>query len=171
MPQEYHIVAETPAGSGNYTATGEIVNTGVADAVARCVVLNAGGGKHGMWVYESVAAKQILPVGGIGPDASGTTLGTRARRLPSVGLGGPTNVDVPYASQSGSTLTCTMGNWEGEPTEYWYQWKLDGANAGTNAPNYAVQPADVGKSATCTVTARNAQGETVAPPSNAVVVA
>lgn len=169
--QEFHIITENPSGSNLYTPTGEVIYTNVADAVARCVDLTtqSSGDKFGCWVYESIDANALLPIGGIGAEDAGTR--TVIRRLPSAGLGGPTNVDVPYASQTGSTLTCTMGNWEGEPTEYWYQWKLDGANAGTNAANYAVQPADVGKSATCIVTARNAQGETAAPPSNAVVVA
>ena len=169
--QEFHIITENPSGSNLYTPTGEVITTNVTDAVARCVEL-AGlnvGDKFGCWIYESIDANAILPIGGIGAEGGGTTL--RESRLPSLGLGGPKNVDVPFASQTGATLNCTMGNWEGEPTEYWYQWKLDGANAGTNAANYAVQPADVGKSATCIVTARNAQGETLAPPSNAVVVA
>ena len=168
--QHFHILVETPAGSGSYIPTGEVITTNVDDAVARAIALSSGGSKHGCWIYESISAKEILPHGGvvIEGDTGGTTRGSR---LPSFGLGGPKNVDVPFASQTGAVLNCTMGNWEGEPTEYWYQWKLDGANAGTNAADYAVQPADVGKSATCAVTARNAQGETLAPPSNAVVVA
>ena len=83
----------------------------------------------------------------------------------------PTNVDVPHVSQSGAVLSCTMGNWTGAPTSYAYQWQLDGAAAGTDSPSYSVQAGDVGKSATCTVTATNAAGATVAPMSNAVVVA
>ena len=39
----------------------------------------------------------------------------------------PANVDVPHVQQAGDTLTCTMGNWDGEPTGYAYQWQLDGA--------------------------------------------
>jgi hypothetical protein len=169
--QQFHMLAETPAGSGDYVETGEMITTNVDDAVARAIALSSGGTKHGFWIYESIAAKEILPHGGVAvPGDSGGTTGV-IRRLPSLGLGGPKNVDVPFASQSGAVLNCTMGNWEGEPTEYWFQWKLDGVVVGTNSANYSVQPADVGKSATCTVTARNAQGETVAPPSNAVVVA
>lgn len=170
--QAFHIVAETPAGSGNYTETGEVITTNADDAVARCVTLNAGGSKHGFWVYESVAASQLLPPGGIG---AADDAGTRIRRLPSAPRpGGPTNVDVPYVSQTGSTLNCTMGNWEGEPTSYSYQWQLNGATVGpgTDNANYAVQAADVGKGATCIVTAVDAQGQsTKAPASNTVVVA
>jgi hypothetical protein len=85
----------------------------------------------------------------------------------------PVNRDVPHATQSGTTLNCTMGNWEGEPTSYAYQWKIDGVNVGTGmaTATHTVTPADVGKSATCVVTATNALGSTAAPPSNAVVIA
>ena len=83
----------------------------------------------------------------------------------------PVNRDVPFVSQSGSTLNCTMGNWDGEPTSYAYQWQIDGADVGTGGADYAVQSGDVGKGAVCVVTATNALGSTVAPPSNSVVVA
>lgn len=84
--------------------------------------------------------------------------------------GPPTVVDVPYVSQSGAQLGCTMGNWHGEPSAYAYAWHMDGAaNGGTDA-THAVQAGDVGKSASCIVTATNAKGSTAAPMSNAVVV-
>jgi hypothetical protein len=82
----------------------------------------------------------------------------------------PSNLDVPLVSQSGSTLNCTMGNWNGEPTSYAYQWKLDDTDAGTNTANYEVQSGDAGKTATCIVTATNAKGSTAAPPSTGLVV-
>ena len=63
-----------------------------------------------------------------------------------------------------------MGEWTGEPTGYAYAWALDGAPVGTDAGSHTVAPEDVGKSATCVVTATNANGSTAAPPSNAVVV-
>jgi hypothetical protein len=83
----------------------------------------------------------------------------------------PVNVDVPFVAQTGATLNCTMGNWQGEPDTYAYQWQLDGVNAGTDAADYTVTPEDIGKTATCIVTATNVIGETTAPPSNAVVIA
>jgi hypothetical protein len=83
----------------------------------------------------------------------------------------PVNDDVPMVSQSGTTLNCTMGNWQGEPTSYSYAWQIDGTAAGSDAATYEVQAADVGKSATCTVTATNAAGSTAAPVSNSVTVA
>jgi hypothetical protein len=86
----------------------------------------------------------------------------------------PSNVDVPYVSGNGTmgaTLNCTMGNWNGTPTSYAYQWKSNGtANLGTG-DSYVVAAGDAGHSITCVVTASNAAGSTAAPPSNAVVVA
>jgi hypothetical protein len=93
---------------------------------------------------------------------------------PGNGTGGttaPVNRDVPHVTQAGDTLNCTMGNWEGEPTSYGYQWKIDGSIVGTDAANYTVTAADVGKVATCVVTATNAHGSTAAPPSNEVTIA
>ena len=85
----------------------------------------------------------------------------------------PTVVDVPHVSGGttvGSELTCTKGNWTGSPTEYAYAWKRDGATAiGTNAATYTLVAADLpGHAITCIVTATNAQGSTIAPPSNAI---
>jgi len=86
-------------------------------------------------------------------------------------LGPPTNRDVPYASQSGQVLHCTMGNWDGEPVSYAYAWHSDGAADGTTGAERAVTPADVGHGLACVVTASNALGSTAAPMSNTVVVA
>lgn len=82
----------------------------------------------------------------------------------------PENVDVPHVTQSGAVLNCTMGNWNGEPTSYAYQWQLNGVNVGTNAANYTIHADEVGQTATCTVTATNAAGSTTAPPSNPLTV-
>jgi len=82
----------------------------------------------------------------------------------------PVNTDVPYVSRAGSTLSCTMGNWQGEPTGYAYAWHNDGVANGAVAPTYAITPDDAGHSLACVVTATNALGSTVAPMSNAVAV-
>jgi hypothetical protein len=87
------------------------------------------------------------------------------------GATAPVSKDVPHVSQSGETLNCTMGNWDGEPTSYGYQWKVDGTVVGTDAATYTVQAADVGKVATCIVTATNVTGSTAAPPSADVTIA
>ena len=85
--------------------------------------------------------------------------------------GPPVVVDVPYASQAGATLACTMGNWQGDPTGYAYAWYIDGvAKDGATSATVPVTPDDVGHSAGCVVTATNALGDTAAPMSNSVTV-
>jgi hypothetical protein len=102
-----------------------------------------------------------------------------AARLAELGVAGPgvgaateapVNVDVPHVQQDDATLTCTMGNWQGEPTGYAYQWQRDGTDIGDGTTPYTVTPADVGTTVTCIVTATNAHGSSTAPPSNGVVV-
>ncbi len=86
----------------------------------------------------------------------------------------PVNLDVPYASQEADVLRCTMGNWDGTPTSYSYQWAFDGVDAGTAADvsDYVlVDNTNTGKSATCTVSATNDAGTTEAPPSNPITIA
>jgi hypothetical protein len=94
---------------------------------------------------------------------------------PEGGNGGtasaPVNRDVPNVSQAGSELFCTMGNWDGEPTSYAYQWKLDDVDIPGDGATLPVVAADVGHSAVCVVTATNAHGSTTAPVSNSVIVA
>lgn len=85
----------------------------------------------------------------------------------------PVNVDAPYVSgdgQVGSTLTCSMGNWQGVPTSYAYAWAGDGVPNSAVGSTYNVVPGDIGKSITCVVTAANNAGSTEAPPSNAVLI-
>ena len=87
-------------------------------------------------------------------------------------LAPPVNRDVPYVSQSGAQLNCTMGNWDGEPTSYAYAWHRDGvAVAGATSATHAVTSDDSGHGLACVVTATNALGSTVAPMSNTVTVA
>ena len=81
------------------------------------------------------------------------------------GASAPANTTLPAVTQAADTLTCTMGEWTGEPTTYGYQWKIDGAVVGTDSATHTVTSADAGKTATCTVTATNAHGSTAAPPS------
>ena len=98
-------------------------------------------------------------------------IGSMLDSLP--GVGSPVNVDVPVAMPAtavvGDSLSCTMGNWQGEPTGYTYEWMCDGALVGVN-PSYIAQPVDAGKAVMCIVTAHNAHGVTAAPPSNAVSI-
>ena len=91
---------------------------------------------------------------------------------PPVDIPPPVNKDVPYLSQTGSTLNCTMGNWVVTPDSCSYAWTIGGSVVGSvTGPTYIVTPVDVGLTATCVVTATNAGGSTAAPPSNAVTIA
>jgi hypothetical protein len=85
----------------------------------------------------------------------------------------PVNVNAPFVTQAGnglgSTLNCTMGNWNNVPSSYAYQWRVAGANVGTNNPNYTVLVGNVGDTAVCIVTATNAGGSAV-QQSNSVTV-
>jgi hypothetical protein len=86
----------------------------------------------------------------------------------------PVNVDVPHVSGAGtvdSVLTCTMGNWTGEPTSYGYEWVNDSGTVLGSGSTYTVVYTDVMSSISCVVTATNGAGSTVAPPSNAVTIA
>lgn len=86
----------------------------------------------------------------------------------------PVALDTPHVSPEsagpGETLNCTMGNWDGVPLSYAYQWWRDGTEVVGTEPTYVAQPADANKSIGCVVTATNAGGRTAAPPSNAVVI-
>jgi len=87
----------------------------------------------------------------------------------------PTVITAPFISQTGvgaaSTLNCTLGNWNGAPTSRTYQWRLNGANVGTNSPSYTVAAPDVGKLATCLMTATNSFGTSGPTISNTITVA
>jgi hypothetical protein len=131
---------------------------------------------------EAMAPRFVPPTSSNATRMSSLAAGVSGENLPPPTNGGeggegegeetaPVNTAVPLVTQSGTTLSCTMGIWEGEPTSYSYAWQIDGTAAGSDAADYAVQPGDVGKAATCTVTATNAAGSTAAPPSNSVTVA
>jgi hypothetical protein len=100
--------------------------------------------------------------------------GGEAQALADLGVAAvdpPLNLVVPLVTQAGAVLTCTTGEWSGEPTGYAYQWKLDGTtDIGGNSATYNVTAGDVGHTATCTVSATNSSGTTVGPPSNGVIV-
>ena len=57
----------------------------------------------------------------------------------------PVNLTVPHVGQDGDILSCTMGNWTGEPTAYAYQWQRDGTeDVGDGTDAYTVTADDVG---------------------------
>ena len=75
----------------------------------------------------------------------------------------------PVVSQTGSTLNCTLGNWDQAPTSRTYQWKRGATNVGINAATYTVTAPDRGQSFTCTMVAANAFGSSAPVVSNAIV--
>jgi hypothetical protein len=87
----------------------------------------------------------------------------------------PVVVDAPYVSQTGtgvgSTMNCTLGNWENTPSTRTYQWKRGITNVGTNAASYTVTAPDIGTTFTCVMTATNGVGTSAPVTSNSVVVA
>jgi hypothetical protein len=82
----------------------------------------------------------------------------------------PVVVDAPFISQTAAVLSSTLGNWEGSPTSRSYQWKIDGANVGTNAATYTRIAGDIGKTATCVMIATNTAGASAPVTSNAITV-
>jgi hypothetical protein len=87
----------------------------------------------------------------------------------------PTVLDAPFISQTGagalSTLNCTLGNWNGEPTSRVYQWRVAGVVVGTNNPVYTVAAPDVGKLVVCNMVATNGVGSSAPVASNQITVA
>jgi hypothetical protein len=92
--------------------------------------------------------------------------------LPPVDV--PTVIDAPFISQTGfgtgSTLNCTLGNWNGAPTARVYQWKIAGIVMGTNSPSYTVQAQDFNQTAVCNMVATNGVGSSAPTQSNQIVV-
>ncbi len=78
-------------------------------------------------------------------------------------IGPPANTAPPAISGTllaGATLSCSPGTWTYNPTEFSYQWNLEGvAIAGATSQTYTVPTTDEGHSLTCAVTATNAAGK------------
>jgi hypothetical protein len=92
----------------------------------------------------------------------------------------PRVVDIPNLSGTtaiGDTLTCTMGNWQGEPTDYDGQWlrRPTGGDPQSvqmlgTGPTHVITVDDQGCDIVCVVTATNGFGSITAPPSNVIAV-
>jgi hypothetical protein len=107
------------------------------------------------------------------PIAVFATMGTAESSTASQAQYAPTNTGAPGISGStveGSTLTATTGTWSSSSsTTYSFQWQRCNASgaacvtiAGATGQTYVIQTADVGNRARVVVTARNADGSTVA---------
>ena len=82
----------------------------------------------------------------------------------------PANLKTPVIWQEEQRMRCTTGEWSNSPTDYQYQWVQDGTlEIGPDNDTLPLLASNDGHSITCLVTAINAAGETVAPPSNALV--
>jgi hypothetical protein len=99
-------------------------------------------------------------------------------------LGAPQTADEFFAPQSsgapqvtgstsiGSTLTCSQGSWQNDPTSFTYGWQENGtAIAGATSATYAIAPADAGDTIVCAVTATNPAGSVTAVSNSVTVVA
>lgn len=89
----------------------------------------------------------------------------------------PTVIDVPLVYQQDAQIICTMGNWNGEPTSYEYQWQEMVADEWTNVgmgtmqATYDVTPEMVGHTVLCAVTATNEAGATLVKSNPVIVIA
>lgn len=74
----------------------------------------------------------------------------------------PVNTSAPVVSGTarvGSTLSCSTGSWDNEPTSYAYQWLRDGDPiSGATSSAYVLIEADEGADISCAVTASNSAG-------------
>ena len=123
------------------------------------------------WINDALAVyhartlqTQMAPEGDKPAGANVTEVSYAGSTTPAA----PVCIDVPYVGGTaalGAVLTCTMGNWGNEPTEYAYAWSSGGTGS-----SYTVVEGDAGTSITCVVSATNAGGTTAAPPSNAVAI-
>ncbi len=109
-----------------------------------------------------------------GTNSVGSASATSAAVTVAAAFAAPTNVTAPTLSgvpHVGTTLTCTQGEWTGNPEPtYTYGWLRDGVEiAEASGPTYTTVAADGGHQVRCVVTATNSVGHTEAT-SNALIV-
>lgn len=90
-------------------------------------------------------------------------IASRSAGTPVSAVGPPVNLVPPSISgtpEQNQTLTVSDGVWSGTvPIVYTYQWKVNGiARSGSTSSTYTPDFLDVGFTATCVVTATNADG-------------
>jgi hypothetical protein len=73
----------------------------------------------------------------------------------------PVNVGRPSLTASSNTLTCRRGGWR-NADRFSYAWSVNGMAHKGAKPTLVVGKALQGRSATCSVTAYNADGNTTA---------
>jgi hypothetical protein len=87
----------------------------------------------------------------------------------------PTNLDPPSLSgtgEVGDTLTCSQGEWAGNPTSISFAWLRNGtAIGGQTASTYTLQSADAGGTVACLATVSNAAGSAAASSASLAIPA
>jgi hypothetical protein len=87
----------------------------------------------------------------------------------------PVNDSAPVISgegEVGATLTCDPGVWDFRPTEFAFQWEVDGAEVEGATGQTFVVPAEAAElDVTCIVTASNVVGDSDPETSNAISIA
>ncbi len=87
---------------------------------------------------------------------------SRADYIPVYLPGGPFNTSLPTISSGngvGDLLTCSPGDWSGEPTlTYSYHWLRNNWEVPNETDTYEVVPKDRGKSLRCVVSVENSLG-------------
>ena len=86
----------------------------------------------------------------------------------------PANTVAPVVSGTATVaqvLSCTTGSWSGPPTSYSYQWQQGTTNiSGATSSTYTIDPAYVGVTIRCVVTATNSLGSTSANSNSTAAV-
>jgi hypothetical protein len=111
----------------------------------------------------------------------GSILAAAALAVPSVALAAPPVNDSPPTisgrARVGQTLSASQGQWQGNPTSFFYQWlRCDStaANcspvAGATQPQYQLTAADLGSRIRVEVVAANADGASPAKRSGATEI-
>lgn len=113
----------------------------------------------------------------VNSEATVAATSSRIVVAPPPGVAPPSRLiagEIGGTPETGETLTCEPGSWQGSPT-FAYQWLRNGSAIGGASTNeYMLTAADQGKAIQCEVTASNAGGAVVAldaSPSNAIYAA
>lgn len=104
-----------------------------------------------------------------GPPQATTTTTTTPVGVPPSNTGSPKITGSPLP---GDTLTCSPGQWSGNPTSFEYRWYRDRSSiAGATHDRYTVQILDEAQTLACRVTAVNGAGASAPAASPGVLVA
>ena len=134
-------------------------NTGVTTATYPVTVTDAG----------TSLVCTVIATNSVGNGAASSPAVSVADANPPTNNGSPS---LTGGGAVGTALACEKGVWTGTNLTYRYSWSRNGAPIpDTGSDHYVVLSEDQGKSLTCTVTARNAAGSTLATTSGRVVPA